>query len=99
MTPSAENFCSFLCVFVIGILFVVVLTQKKVMSEKLDGKIDSLKTLSKNDTEKIKREKDKNIFQCYTWGLTLVALLLGICRVIKWSTATTFTLLMEIFYG
>ena len=66
MTPSAENFCSFLCVFVIGILFVVVLTQKKVMSEKLDGKIDSLKTLSKNDTEKIKREKDKNIFQCYT---------------------------------
>lgn len=41
--------------------------------------------------------KNKNIFQCYTWGLTLVALLLGICRVIKWSTATTFTLLMEIF--
>nr|WP_244328214.1 hypothetical protein [Lactobacillus paragasseri] len=97
MTPSAENFCSFLCVFVIAVLLVVVLTQKNVMSEKLNGKIDSLKTLSKNDTEELKKEKDKNIFQCYTWGLTLVVLLLAICRVIKWSAATTFTLLMEIF--
>lgn len=97
MTHSAENFCSFLCVFVIAVLLVVVLTQKNVMSEKLNGKIDSLKTLSKNDTEELKKEKDKNIFQCYTWGLTLVVLLLAICRVIKWSAATTFTLLMEIF--
>ena len=97
MTPSVENFCSFLCVFVIAVLLVVVLTQKNVMSEKLNGKIDSLKTLSKNDTEELKKEKDKNIFQCYTWGLTLVVLLLAICRVIKWSAATTFTLLMEIF--
>ena len=97
MTPSAENFCSFLCVFVIAVLLVVMLTQKNVMSEKLNGKIDSLKTLSKNDTEELKKEKDKNIFQCYTWGLTLVVLLLAICRVIKWSAATTFTLLMEIF--
>lgn len=97
ITPSAENFCSFLCVFVIGILFVVVLTQKNVMSEKLNGKIESLKILSKNEMEKIKRENDKNIFQCCTWGLTLVVLLLAICRVVKWSIATTFTLLMEIF--
>ena len=97
MTPSAESFCSFLCVFVIAVLFVVVLTQENVMSEKLNGKIDSLKILSKNDMEKLKKQKDKNIFQCYTWGLTLAVLLLTICRVIKWSTATTFTLLMEIF--
>ena len=97
MTSSAESFCSFLCVFVIAVLFVVVLTQENVMSEKLNGKIDSLKILSKNDMEKLKKQKDKNIFQCYTWGLTLAVLLLTICRVIKWSTATTFTLLMEIF--